>query len=1234
MSGSIVFSFRLLAGLIGSRWLIRRAVRVDDQFPTVILQTVQTAGSSVRIFSHADVLVPVTVGWWRPLVLLPATWRDWTADKLEAVLLHELTHVTRRDFAVEVLAEVNRCVYWFHPAAWWLLRQLSDLAEEACDDAAIRVTGNPTGYARHLLEVAASLANDHTKLRGRRIHPGLSMARESNVESRILAILDFSRPLSRRLTWKAATMLALIAAPMIGLAAALTPAGNGSSQESTSSPDNAESPVTNASAEQLTDEEANADSTKTKEKSADKTSEFQQTKSADSERQLQVEVLDEDGQPISGAKIHASTWTEAAAYKDKGNVDYQTNDRGIADVLVYPQLTILRLWVSRPGHVTLFFHWEEGETDRIPTRYSCLLARGTELGGVVVDPEGKPVAGAKVEVQLDGGGTKVDANSNSSNNPWLAEGDDAAVTDELGRWSINNVPAGDDLDLRMSVVHPEFLCDTARRSIAKFGLTLDVLRNKSATVQLERGIPLTGHVLDPDGKPVPEAVIIWGDDPYMETGSQETRTDEQGRFIVPPHKPGPVRLTVVAKNWMPQMLVVDVQENIKPVEFRMSPGRKLHVKVVDSDGKPYPRIYLGVEQWRGAKSLYNTRHPNVLNTGIPLRADENGEYVWDWAPDDAVLFQLSFVENGESVAYTEMELTAADGLQVIELARNFKFSGTVVNAVTKDPITSYAVTPITFSSVLADARGIAQGSYREEFSEPEFSITKSPLGAQERVAFRFESPGYRVFRTERFGLRDPARTMTIELQPTDVQTGRVLDADGNPVPSASVSLSVPEDAFMIDSANDILQGRFPRLTLDEDGLFLHPTQTTRCFVVAASETGYAEKYLEAGEPAGDFVLQPWARVEGALFQDGKPVPDATIMLQPIRQQSAVAPNVQDNYQLRTDASGRFFLPRVPPIPSVISSWLSSWKDFPITSDQSIPLDLLPGETRTVQLGGDGLQIDGRVKLVGDDADTIEFRYGIHKLVRVDGGQIAVPDHAAHEPEFTAGEQRDYELRLAGPGSDLQGMEQHSVKLNPDGSMLINGVRPGHYRFLLQVYEPPTGCLVDPAGYGFLEFHTDDYAVVNNRIDLGTIEIPLRPVPKVGEKLPNFAWQDIDGQSHTLADDLGHFVLLDFWATWCLPCLEAMPEIRRLHEQSAAGSGLRVQSLSIDKDIDAAKALVRDRKLEWPQGFVGDLTASPSGQALGVSSVPLFILLDKDGTILARTSSLDSLKATLASLADE
>jgi beta-lactamase regulating signal transducer with metallopeptidase domain len=113
-----------------------------------------------------DCAVPVTIGWIRPKLILPASWRNWSAEKLDAVLTHEREHIRRRDPLLQWLALLNRAIFWFHPIAWWLERKLSVLREQACDDEVIRQGHSPHLYAEILIELARTVEASGGRLRG------------------------------------------------------------------------------------------------------------------------------------------------------------------------------------------------------------------------------------------------------------------------------------------------------------------------------------------------------------------------------------------------------------------------------------------------------------------------------------------------------------------------------------------------------------------------------------------------------------------------------------------------------------------------------------------------------------------------------------------------------------------------------------------------------------------------------------------------------------------------------------------------------------------------------------------------------------------------------------------------------------------------------------------------------------------------------------------------------------
>jgi beta-lactamase regulating signal transducer with metallopeptidase domain len=107
---------------------------------------------------------PITVGWLRPVVILPKNWQEWPPQQLDAVLTHEREHVRRRDPLIQRLALVNRALFWFHPLSWWLERKLSVLAEEACDAAVLAHGHAPQDYSEYLLDIARSVSRSGSRL--------------------------------------------------------------------------------------------------------------------------------------------------------------------------------------------------------------------------------------------------------------------------------------------------------------------------------------------------------------------------------------------------------------------------------------------------------------------------------------------------------------------------------------------------------------------------------------------------------------------------------------------------------------------------------------------------------------------------------------------------------------------------------------------------------------------------------------------------------------------------------------------------------------------------------------------------------------------------------------------------------------------------------------------------------------------------------------------------------------
>jgi GWxTD domain-containing protein len=130
---------RLMLGTLRAHLLIRRAERDGDRW------------------TSADCAAPVTVGWLRPIVILPRGWQAWPARQLEAVTIHEREHARRHDPLIQWLALLNRAVFWVHPLAWWLEHRLASLAEAACDAAVLSRGHHRADYCEYLLSLARSV---------------------------------------------------------------------------------------------------------------------------------------------------------------------------------------------------------------------------------------------------------------------------------------------------------------------------------------------------------------------------------------------------------------------------------------------------------------------------------------------------------------------------------------------------------------------------------------------------------------------------------------------------------------------------------------------------------------------------------------------------------------------------------------------------------------------------------------------------------------------------------------------------------------------------------------------------------------------------------------------------------------------------------------------------------------------------------------------------------------------
>lgn len=156
LAGVAALSLIHLGGFRRVRHLSRHGRPVEETLQALARDLSRRLGirRAVTLLESAAASVPATVGWLRPVVLVPmSTLAGLTPHQLEAILAHELAHVRRHDYLVNLLQTAIETLLFYHPAVWWVSAQARRERENCCDDLAVAVCGDRLSYARALVDL-------------------------------------------------------------------------------------------------------------------------------------------------------------------------------------------------------------------------------------------------------------------------------------------------------------------------------------------------------------------------------------------------------------------------------------------------------------------------------------------------------------------------------------------------------------------------------------------------------------------------------------------------------------------------------------------------------------------------------------------------------------------------------------------------------------------------------------------------------------------------------------------------------------------------------------------------------------------------------------------------------------------------------------------------------------------------------------------------------------------------
>ena len=900
--------------------------------------------------------MPLVFGFFKTTILLPINFVAWNADGQRAVLAHELAHVARRDAWGQLLSRAMCCVYWFHPASWWIERRLSETRELATDQRALSTGLSAQEYAFALVNVLKQLHSSNT--------PGLALpiAAATPMRKRISYLLTSTAQDSARGRWLGIALTTVLVA-IAGLSCVRLVTSTLANNPLLTGPLPTE-PLPQAAAQPTAQRrpEDNDLFVRMCECDLSKVS----AEKAGAKVTISGRILSK-GQAVAGATVVFRESSTIYLSSDRDMDKYGGGRDGswspTPDVLArtltkadgcfeFKSITVTKR--DRPdkwrgdvvaihpvsGFAWMVFHIQEN-VDLVKENVSLDMQELTDISGVVLNPLQEPVAGTEVLIDRFQVGPQPLPNPISvmfeTNHSQLTV---STRTDGNGKFTLKNLPRN--MIAQVIASHSDYLFSVG--SVATFDPAQlppeAISRGFSANVQtspcsivMNKGVIITGQVVDKISRqPVSDVRV------RQERWDGNWKTDQAGKFrlhlpplkakqstgssheervaaqlimntleIVPPKESG----------YLEQHYKLDPNAPERPLELGLERGVWIRGKVVADNGQPMKKVIVRV--W-DAKD-YEVIHQTATN--------DQGAYEL-LAPAKAELrIVVGGHEHGYQMPlwrefYAGAQMDTTDWPSLVLNTSNGKTQSPPNIVVPRVPPIECLVSfadgkPATgVSVVIKDNRdpspfgwgGLAEISDIAQTNQQGRASLRSRKPTEKAVVLTKVRIGDQTYENE-FNLKksqDPNGLVKIVVVPPVQLTGRVL-RNGQPVFGAIVRIGgrdkVPGHGQEIETATN------------EDGIFQASVPPNDYVVYLVSLPNHhgnwgghkAVQRVNGALQAGDLEINlPLEELAGQLVdQGGKPIADARILAVPL---NANAPFFPDSSVVSSDKNGNFKFPKL------------------------------------------------------------------------------------------------------------------------------------------------------------------------------------------------------------------------------------------------------------------------------------------------------------------------------------